>query len=134
MTLEDTGLMERVTRILGAVLREAGLTNQAVEKHLGWSSGTLSRLFAGERGLRVRQLLSILEVAGIPPSRFFSLVEEAALREGSLALRSAILQGLSAAPPVSDPTPLREIGDGELESRIERVVKRVLDSRNRADV
>lgn len=65
-----------VTRIL-AMLRDAvrysNLSNREVERRLEVSanSGYLSRLFAGSRELKLRQILDVLDVVGLPPANFF---------------------------------------------------------------
>lgn len=67
---------QEVVRIL-AMLRDAvrysNLSNREVERRLGVSanSGYLSRLFAGTRELKLRQVLDILDVVELPPANFF---------------------------------------------------------------
>jgi hypothetical protein len=67
---------QEVVRIL-AMLRDAvrysNLSNREVERRLGVSanSGYLSRLFAGTRELKLRQVLDVLDVVGLPPANFF---------------------------------------------------------------
>lgn len=129
MAPDDSISMRDITRILALAMREAGLTRQALEARLGWSSGAASRLLAGDRELRVRQLLAILKTIGMRPSKFFSLVETAALHEDTLALRAAILRILSSA---SEPAEEEAITDAELDARIERMARRILASRNPA--
>ncbi len=59
--------------MLRDAVRYSNLSNREVERRLGVSanSGYLSRLFAGTRELKLRQILDVLDVVGLPPANFF---------------------------------------------------------------
>jgi transcriptional regulator with XRE-family HTH domain len=82
----------RMLAVLRDAIRLARFTNREVERRLGWSSGYLSRLFAGLMELRVEHVLNICSVIAFPPNEFFRAVypdgeDEAA---GGSKLRQAL--------------------------------------------
>jgi transcriptional regulator with XRE-family HTH domain len=120
-------MLGRYCIILDEFLRLRGLMRRPVERKLGWSKGTLTKLLAGTNELRVRQLLEILEAIEVPPMMFFSRVY--AEHDVSSALLQQMLRALEedSAPPARVlPTNLT---DEELDTRIESVVQRILNSR-----
>ncbi|HSG40092.1 MAG TPA: helix-turn-helix domain-containing protein, partial [Thermoanaerobaculia bacterium] len=90
----DNDELSRLMRLLDLVVKEAGLTYMQLEERLGWSSGSLSRLLSGGRELKLRQLLDILRVVGMRPSRFFVISEEQGAIERTLSLRAIILNSI----------------------------------------
>lgn len=61
----------RLTNLLSAAVKFSNITQREVERKLGLSSGSLSRLFSGGIELKIKHVLDICEVIGFPPSRFF---------------------------------------------------------------
>jgi transcriptional regulator with XRE-family HTH domain len=61
----------RLTNLLSAAVKFSNITQREVERKLGLSSGSLSRLFSGGIELKVKHILDVCEVIGFPPSRFF---------------------------------------------------------------
>ena len=61
----------RLTNLLSAAVKFSNVTQREVERKLGLSSGSLSRLFSGGIELKVKHVLDVCEVIGFPPSRFF---------------------------------------------------------------
>jgi transcriptional regulator with XRE-family HTH domain len=61
----------RLTNLLSAAVKFSNITQREVERKLGLSSGSLSRLFSGGIELKIKHILDICEVIGFPPSRFF---------------------------------------------------------------
>jgi transcriptional regulator with XRE-family HTH domain len=61
----------RLRNLLRSAVSFADVTQREVERKLGMSSGTLSRLFSGGIELRIKHVLDVCEVIGFPPSRFF---------------------------------------------------------------
>jgi transcriptional regulator with XRE-family HTH domain len=61
----------RLTNLLSAAVKFSNITQREVERKLGLSSGSLSRLFSGGIELKVKHILDICEVIGFSPSRFF---------------------------------------------------------------
>jgi transcriptional regulator with XRE-family HTH domain len=66
----------RLTGLLESLVKIKRLTVRDVERQLGLSIGNLNKLFAGQRELKVRQILAILKVLNVPPAAFFRLVFE----------------------------------------------------------
>lgn len=61
----------RLTNLLSAAVKFSNITQREVERKLGLSSGSLSRLFSGGIELKIKHILDICEVIGFPPARFF---------------------------------------------------------------
>src|SRR5688572_15486773 len=61
----------RLTALLSAAVKFSNVTQREVERKLGLSSGSLSRLFSGGIELKVKHILDVCEVIGFSPSRFF---------------------------------------------------------------
>src|SRR5689334_11779283 len=61
----------RLTNLLSAAVKFSNVTQREVERKLGLSSGSLSRLFSGGIELKIKHVLDVCEVIGFPPSRFF---------------------------------------------------------------
>ncbi|HWM91767.1 MAG TPA: helix-turn-helix transcriptional regulator [Thermoanaerobaculia bacterium] len=61
----------RLTNLLAAAVKFSNITQREVERKLGLSSGSLSRLFSGGIELKVKHILDVCEVIGFPASRFF---------------------------------------------------------------
>jgi transcriptional regulator with XRE-family HTH domain len=61
----------RLTNLLSAAVKFSNITHREVERKLGLSSGSLSRLFSGGIELKIKHILDVCEVIGFPPSRFF---------------------------------------------------------------
>lgn len=62
----------RLTNLLAAAVKFSNTTQREVERKLGLSSGSLSRLFSGGIELKVKHILDVCEVIGFPPSRFWN--------------------------------------------------------------
>ncbi|HEX2641932.1 MAG TPA: helix-turn-helix transcriptional regulator [Thermoanaerobaculia bacterium] len=82
----------RMLAVLRDAIRLARFTNREVERRLGWSSGYLSRLFAGLMELRVEHVLNICSVIGFPPNEYFRAVypDTDSEAEGGSKLRQAL--------------------------------------------
>ena len=63
--------VKRLTGLLGSAIKFSGWTQREIEKHHGWSSGSLSRLLSGGIELKLKHVLDVCEVIGFPPERFF---------------------------------------------------------------
>jgi transcriptional regulator with XRE-family HTH domain len=66
----------RLTSLLESLVKIKRLTVRDLERQLGLSVGTLGKLFAGKRELKVRQVLAILKVLDVPRAAFFRLAYE----------------------------------------------------------
>lgn len=91
--------------MLQASIRFVSLSNREVERRMGFSnhSGYLSRLFHGTRELKLRQLLDILEAAGIPPANFFHAAYPQPAQEGEPARVQKALEHMFPAPASPEP-------------------------------
>jgi len=119
--------------MLESVVRMDGLSARQLEEKLNYGAGTVNRLFSGKIELKLRHILLILEVIGIPPSQFFREVfpeddrprsePEMASRLLDLLERHAAPRRLPArsAPP---PTPTG-LSDAELDRRILEALERL---------
>ncbi|HEX6864802.1 MAG TPA: helix-turn-helix transcriptional regulator, partial [Thermoanaerobaculia bacterium] len=63
----------RLRELLRNAIRLSGVTNRKIERHLGMSQGSLSRLLAGGIELKVKHILEIVEILGLPPGQFFRI-------------------------------------------------------------
>ncbi len=63
--------IRRCAKLLESLVRMGGMSARQLEERLGYGAGTVHRLFNGRIELKLRHVLLILEVVGIPPSQFF---------------------------------------------------------------
>jgi transcriptional regulator with XRE-family HTH domain len=117
----------RVLAMLRDAVRYSNLSNREVERKLGVSanSGYLSRLFAGTRELKLRQILDILDVVGLPPANFF----RATFAEPDDAPEALRLERILAHAHPEQPQPASGPVDAPLaltEQQIEEMMKRTL--------
>jgi transcriptional regulator with XRE-family HTH domain len=127
---------DQVLRIL-AMLRDAvrysNLSNREVERRLGVSanSGYLSRLFAGTRELKLRQILDVLDVVGLPPANFFrAAFSELSDSPDALRLERILSHAHPEKPQPGpgaseDPPPLTE---QQIEEMMKRTLRKLLFS------
>jgi transcriptional regulator with XRE-family HTH domain len=116
--------VERLTTLLAAAVKFSDVTQREVERKLGLSSGSLSRLFSGGIELKVKHILDICEVIGFSPARFFRaaypLNEE---DDGEARRLQRLLEQLHPAreekPPAPEPPPP---APGPSQDEIERMV------------
>lgn len=119
----------RILAMLRDAVRYSNLSNREVERRLGVSanSGYLSRLFAGTRELKLRQILDVLDVVGLPPANFF----RAAFAEPDDSPESLRLERVLAHAHPEQPRPAGSAGPEEVpvaltEQQIEEMMKRTL--------
>lgn len=88
----------RLRELLRNAIRLSGVTNRAIERHLGMSQGSLSRLLAGGIELKVKHILEIVEILGLPPGEFFRIAypEEAQPTSALQAFQKALGQRTEA--------------------------------------
>jgi len=113
----------RYVQILDSLIKRERLSQNEVERRLGWSKGSLSRLLSGKRGLEIRHLLQVLEVIKVTPQEFYGLVHPPV---APASLASAVMveiagDGGSLPPMVLPPRLTAE----ELDVRIEEALRRV---------
>ncbi|MCP3963269.1 MAG: helix-turn-helix transcriptional regulator [bacterium] len=64
-------LVDRALALLQQKIRGRGFTQLEIQETLGWGRSYISQLVTKQKGLRVEQVLMILQVIGIQPSEFF---------------------------------------------------------------
>jgi transcriptional regulator with XRE-family HTH domain len=63
----------RVAAILQSAIRLSKLTYRDIERELGWSVGTVTRLMRGGLEFKLKHMLSILGVLRFSPGRLFAV-------------------------------------------------------------
>lgn len=107
----------RIAAALRTAIRLSGISHRQVERELGLSTGYLTRILAGQVELRVRHVLDVCRVIGLPPERFFGALFP--LQDGpeSMSRLERGLAQLHAAPgrpaPPMPPMPNAEPAAGE---------------------
>lgn len=122
--------IRRCAKMLESVVRMDGLSARQLEEKLNYGAGTVNRLFSGKIELKLRHILLILEVIGIPPSQFFREVfpeDERPRSESEMASRLLDLLERNAAPrrPHVRPAPTTGLSDAELDRRILEALERL---------
>lgn len=69
---EHSDEIQRALDLLKRVVKSLGPTRQQLEREIGMSSGWASKVLNGEIELRVRHILTVLEVCGVEPWRYFA--------------------------------------------------------------
>lgn len=77
----------RLTNLLSAAVKFSNVTQREVERKLGLSSGSLSRLFSGGIELKIKHILDVCQVIGFPPARFFRAAYPHRVEDSGEALR-----------------------------------------------
>ncbi|HYU34549.1 MAG TPA: helix-turn-helix transcriptional regulator [Thermoanaerobaculia bacterium] len=112
--------IRRCAKMLESVVRMHGLSARQLEEKLGYGAGTVNRLFSGKIELKLRHILLILEVIGIPPSQFFAEAfpdDERPRNEPEMASRLLdLLERNAPRRPARPATP--GLSDEDLDRRI----------------
>ena len=94
----------RIAAALRTAIRLSGISHRQVERELGLSTGYLTRILAGQVELRVRHVLDVCRVIGLPPDRFFGALFPP--QDGPESM-SRLERGLAQLhPPPGRPAPL----------------------------
>lgn len=94
--------VHRLTSLLSAAIKFSSWKQRDIEKTLGWSSGSLSRLLSGGIELKISHVVEICEVIQFPAARFFHAAYPKAEEGNDQAARiQRMLQEMYPAP--SDP-------------------------------
>lgn len=122
--------IRRCAKMLESVVRMDGLSARQLEEKLNYGAGTVNRLFSGKIELKLRHILLILEVIGIPPSQFFREVfpeDDRPRSESEMASRLLDLLERHATPrrPPARPAPTGGLSDAELDRRILDALERL---------
>jgi transcriptional regulator with XRE-family HTH domain len=120
----------RLTNLLSAAVKFSNVTQREVERKLGLSSGSLSRLFSGGIELKLKHVLDVCEVIGFPPSRFFRAAYPHRDEESGDAWRlQRLLEQLHPGKdrePAADPEPEPAPAANPTQADIERMVMAAL--------
>jgi len=115
--------MDKDTRQILKLIQDAldrfPVTARALEDELGIGHGNLSHLLSGRLELKLRHLLSIAKVLGVPPHRFVELGCPLALRAATRDVTDLVGLPASAAR-------IGALTSAELEERIRAVVRKEL--------
>lgn len=124
---------ERIVHLLKDAVHYSRFSNREVERRMGYSSnsGYLSRLFAGTRELKIRQLLQILQTIGMSPSSFFHAAYPEIVDEPQEVanLRQVLerLHPVGEVPEISPQEPLTTVPDQEqLEQMVREALRKML--------
>ncbi|HKH49044.1 MAG TPA: helix-turn-helix transcriptional regulator [Thermoanaerobaculia bacterium] len=114
----------RIAAALRTAIRLSGISHRQVERELGLSTGYLTRILAGQVELRVRHVLDVCRVIGLPPDRFFGALFPP--QEGPESM-SRLERGLAQLhPPPGRPAPLSSGDSSEARSKpVSELLRRV---------
>lgn len=104
MSEKSESEVRRLTNLLASAIKFSGWKQRDIEKTLGWSSGSMSRLLSGGIELKIKHVQEICGVIGFPPARFFHAAYPTA-DEGSTesARLQRLLEQLHPAEPEPEP-------------------------------
>jgi transcriptional regulator with XRE-family HTH domain len=110
--------VERLLRLIQAMQRLLGVTNRDIERRLGLSRSSLSRLFKGRIGLRFEHIAAIGDALGLRLDELFALAYPLAQGEPSRAAQQIqSVLGLFEA---------RHRSAAEIEALVEDMVRRTV--------
>ena len=117
---------------LRALVREALPTyhgsGRAIEEALGIGHGNLSHLLDGRLELRVRHLLAISKILGVPPHQFLEL----GCPETTDAAKRDLTDFVSMSLPAERKVAAQGAKTPELDNRIRKIVREELEAHFRA--
>jgi hypothetical protein len=120
MASQLTPLLEVLQRAVDA----ARLRSQTIEQALDLPRGGWDELASGRRVLRVRHLLALARLLGVPPGDFL----DAGLPDASSLKGLRLTDWIDPAPRFASPPPL-----GDLETLIRDTIRRELEAFAKAD-
>jgi len=94
---------KRVTSLTSSLetLVQLQLRSRAeLEKDLGWTAGTISRLFSGRTKMTLRHLVLLLRELGVPPDEFSDMTFHTGSRLGRRPKKRSRLYGSSLWDPL----------------------------------
>ena len=118
----------RITAMLQSAIRLSNLTYRDVERELGWSVGTITRLMRGGLEFKLKHLLAILRVIHFSPARLFVVAYP--FTRGDNAAEDRLQRLLenkhgepevwekSAAPPVGPSRPKQTVTQEDVDSMV----------------
>lgn len=64
--------VDRIINLLRSKIKERGYTQLRIQNELGWGHNYVSRIMTGNKPLRMKDLLLILNIIKVEPADFFS--------------------------------------------------------------
>lgn len=120
--------VRRYQRLLDEVVQRAGVQKRPLERKLGWSRGSLTKLCNGENDLKVGKLLLILDALGVKPLDFYALAHAEPSEEKPLWER--LFKSLDARGSAQGTLVLPELmSRQEIEDLIQQTVRAILEER-----
>jgi hypothetical protein len=97
--------IRRLTRLLEALVRVKKVPVREIERRLGYAGGTMNRIFGGKIELKVRHILSVLEVLDVEPTAFFHIAYEKGTENATVEQILGKLErmGLASRPEPKEP-------------------------------
>lgn len=116
----------RLRELLRNAIRLSGVTNRKIERQLGMSQGSLSRLLAGGIELKVKHILEIVEILGLPPGQFFQIAypEEAQPTSALQAFQKALGQRMGGRS--EEEAPPAKITQEQVEVMVAKALRKLL--------
>jgi transcriptional regulator with XRE-family HTH domain len=98
--------VRRLTNLLSSAIKFSGWKQRDIEKSLGWSSGSMSRLLSGGIELKIKHVQEICGVIGFPPARYFHAAYPTAEEGGPESARlQRLLEQLHPVDAEPEPVP-----------------------------
>ncbi len=73
--------LEKLRLLLRKKIEESGLTQTEIQRRCGWDHGSLSKMLISSKTMKVGMVLTLLDVLGVEPGRFFGQLYDIARRE-----------------------------------------------------
>jgi transcriptional regulator with XRE-family HTH domain len=117
--------IRRLAQLLGTLVRLSGVPAYSIERQLGMSKGTLTKVFKGQVELRVRHILLVLQALQVPADQFFSMAYGPLAGSGSDPAR-ALLDAMKQVGFRADreDQQAESMSDEEFDRRVEAVLRR----------
>ena len=118
--------IRRLAGLLGTLVRLSGIPAYSIERKLGMSKGTLTKVFKGQVELRMRHILLVLQAIDVPPEQFFSMAYSPMARSQGADPARALLEAMKqiSFAPARDDERAVSMSDEEFDLRVEAALRR----------
>ena len=118
--------IRRLAGLLGTFVRLSGVPAYRIERQLGMSKGTLTKVLKGQVDLRLRHILMVLDAVHIRPEQFFSMAFGPLAQSASADPAQALLEAMKQVVfvPGRGDRQVEPISDEEFDNRVEAVLRR----------
>jgi hypothetical protein len=116
--------LSRLRALVRAALPTYHGSGRAIEEMLGIGHGNLSHLLDGRLELRVRHLLAIAKMLGVPPHQFLEL----GCPEATEAARRDLTDFVAMSLPPERKVAMQAAKTPELDNRIRKIVREELEA------